>query len=114
MAAIAPAGPAPAKQATASPISLECILCPKKAIFSDSSHLLTHISSKSHLHQKFSIEFRSKSDPVAKEKLDRFETWYADLEIERLMAERLAVQSTRKPTKRNRNRTASKQVSRPV
>ncbi|EPE04231.1 hypothetical protein F503_04746 [Ophiostoma piceae UAMH 11346] len=110
MAAIAPAGPTPAKENNTPSVPLECILCPKKSVFSDSSHLLTHISSKSHLHQKFSIEFRSKSDPAAKEQLDQFDAWYAELEIERLMAERLAAQSTRKPVKRNRNRTAAKQV----
>lgn len=73
MAAIAPAPSNPMKGTNTPPATLQCIICPKKAPFSDASHLLTHISSKTHLHQKFSIEFRSKSDPEAKAQLDQFD-----------------------------------------
>ena len=82
---------------------LECALCPKKPRFSDTSHLLTHISSKAHLHQKFSIEFKAKSDVVAKEKLEVYEGWYNTNEIERLLSERIMSKvKGRAPARRSR------------
>jgi hypothetical protein len=91
-------------------VSLECSLCPKKPKFSDASHLLTHISSKAHLHQKFNTELKAKSDTAASDRLGKFEKWYADNNIERLLAERLSTKNKGKAAPR-RSRAAATPVS---
>lgn len=97
---------AEAVEADQPPFPLECFLCPKKPVFSDSSHLLTHISSKAHLHQKFSMEFKAKSDDGIRDRLQRYEHWYAEYDIERLLSERLATKGIRKqPSRRVRAST---------
>ena len=92
------------------PIALECSLCPKKPKFSDSSHLLTHISSKAHLHQKFSTELKAKSDTAASDRLEKYEKWYADNGIELLLSERLSTKNKGKAAPR-RSRAAATPVS---
>lgn len=92
------------------PITLECSLCPKKPKFSDSSHLLTHISSKAHLHQKFSTELKAKSDAAASDRLEKYEKWYSVNGIELLLAERLSTKSRGKAAPR-RSRAAATPVS---
>ncbi len=80
----------------AQPIPLECVLCPRNPRFSDVSHLLTHVSSKSHLHNKFNSEFRAKSEPAIRDKLRRYEAWYSANGIETLLSERLAAKDQKK------------------
>jgi hypothetical protein len=81
-------------------IPLHCILCPKQPTFSDVSHLLTHISSKSHLANRFRLELRAKTENDARAQLNRFEHWYTENSIERLLSERLAAKEAKKPSKR--------------
>lgn len=83
-------------------IPLECILCPKRPKFSDVSHLLTHISSKSHLHNKFNIEFQAKSEAGPRDKLRKYERWYSENGIETLLADRLAAKDQKKTVRRGR------------
>lgn len=71
-------------------IPLQCLLCPKEPTFSDVSHLLTHISSKSHLACRFKLELLKKSDDDAKAKIIAFEEWYERNEVEALLDTRMA------------------------
>ncbi|CAK7205954.1 hypothetical protein SEUCBS139899_008734 [Sporothrix eucalyptigena] len=114
MAAVAPMDPPADLVADSEPtVQLECNLCPKKPVFSDSSHLLTHISSKGHLHQRFSTEFKAKSDDAAKEKLEKYEQWYKANDIERLLSERMSSKAKgRPPPRRPRAAAAAPRKSR--
>ncbi len=91
-----------------SAIPLRCTLCPKEPIFSDISHLLTHISSKGHLSHKFKLQIRGQTDPHARIELERYEIWYADNNLDELLAERLASKESKSTIKRMR--TTSKAV----
>ncbi|CAK7210897.1 hypothetical protein SBRCBS47491_000934 [Sporothrix bragantina] len=97
-----PVRAAPDAEETERSVQLECVLCPKKPKFSDSSHLLTHISSKAHLHQKFSMEFKAKSDVIAKGKLEVYDKWYKANEIERLLSERMSSKVNGRAPRRSR------------
>ncbi|KAK0733945.1 hypothetical protein B0T26DRAFT_736747 [Lasiosphaeria miniovina] len=109
MAAIAPmdlvmkAGPAS--------IPLKCTLCPKKPNFSDLSHLLTHISSKSHLSHRFKIELRAQSERDAREAIRKYEEWYAGHGIMNLLAERMTAKEQKKPSKRGRPSNANARIT---
>jgi hypothetical protein len=81
-------------------IPLECLLCVKNPKFSDISHLLTHISSKSHLAQQFSVGLRAKNEPPIKERLRRYEKWYEENGIEDLLQERMAAKVHKKTGRR--------------
>ncbi|KAH8815436.1 hypothetical protein F5884DRAFT_667381 [Xylogone sp. PMI_703] len=78
------------------PASLLCSLCPKQPRFSDISHLLTHISSKSHLSHHFKLQIRSQSDAEAKKKLDDFDRWYRGNGFDIRLSERLALKEQKK------------------
>jgi hypothetical protein len=83
-------------------IDLQCTLCLKNPKFSDVSHLLTHISSKSHLAARFKLQIKAQSELDAKEQLDQFDFWYYTSNIDSLLAERLAAKE-HKRTKKSRN-----------
>jgi hypothetical protein len=89
------------KQA-ATTIPLLCDLCPKKPRFSDVSHLLTHISSKSHLSNRFKLQIRSQGEPEARRLLADFDNWYTSNGLEDLLSERLSAKEQKKTTKRTR------------
>ncbi|KAK0668297.1 hypothetical protein QBC41DRAFT_393951 [Cercophora samala] len=98
MAAIAPMEmPGPA----ANTIPLHCLICPKKPAFSDLSHLLTHIASKSHLAQKFKVGLRP--DPESKADTAAYLDWEETYGINDLLAERLASKDKKTGKKRARN-----------
>ena len=104
MAAIAPMDLV-AKTDPAS-IPLKCTLCPKRPNFSDVSHLLTHISSKSHLSHRFKAELRSHTEREAQEAIRQYEDWYERYEIRGLLAERMAAKDQKKTAKRGRSSKA--------
>ncbi|KAI9745427.1 MAG: hypothetical protein M1818_000961 [Claussenomyces sp. TS43310] len=83
-------------------IPLLCSLCPKEPRFSDISHLLTHVSSKSHLSHRFKLQIRSQGEPDARQQLENYETWYAENGLEDLLSERLASKEHKKLSKRTR------------
>lgn len=83
-------------------IPLLCMLCPKEPHFSDISHLLTHISSKSHLSHRFKLQIRSQAEPEAREQLDNFETWYSENGLDDLLSDRLATKEHKKMAKKPR------------
>lgn len=89
--------PKPTK--TESSTELTCSLCPNTPKFSDISHLLTHVSSKSHLSHRFKIQLRAQSEPEAKEKLDNFDYWYHDSNLDVMLSERLAAKESKKAAK---------------
>ncbi|KAH7364084.1 hypothetical protein BKA65DRAFT_572239 [Rhexocercosporidium sp. MPI-PUGE-AT-0058] len=82
-----------------SDIDLQCILCPKDPKFSDISHLLTHISSKSHLAHRFKLEIRAQSEAECRDKLDQFAFWYTQNKLDTLLSERLAAKDNKKAKK---------------
>jgi hypothetical protein len=88
-------------------IELTCSLCPKTPMFSDISHLLTHISSKSHLSHRFKLQIRAQSEPTAKEKLDTFDYWYQNNNLDIMLSERLAAKEHKKMTKERKARTSN-------
>jgi hypothetical protein len=81
-------------------IPLKCVLCPKRPSFSDVSHLLTHISSKSHLSHRFKTEIRSQKETEARDILEQYDDWYERYGIKQLLAERMAAKDQKKTTKR--------------
>jgi hypothetical protein len=81
-------------------IPLLCSVCPKTPRFSDASHLLTHISSKGHLHAHQQMKIRSRSELAASASLTQYERWYKQYNIETLLAERLAAKDEKDATKR--------------
>lgn len=93
---------------TAEPASipLRCTLCPKKPKFSDLSHLLTHISSKSHLAHRFKTELKARDDRAALEAVRQYDLWCDRYGINGLLAERMAAKEQRKTGRRRRNSNA--------
>lgn len=78
-----------AKAPSAPPIPLVCVVCPSQPRFSDVSHLLTHLSSKGHLHTLNDTKIRSHADLSAAQTIATYEKWYKDNGLERMLAERL-------------------------
>lgn len=83
---------------------LLCSLCPRTPRFSDMSHLLTHISSKSHLSHRFKLQIRSQSELEAKRQLDDFNDWYDNNGLEALLSERLAAKEVKKEAKMKKDK----------
>ena len=79
--------------------ALLCIICPKRPVFSDVSHLLTHVSSKAHLSNYFKLQIRSQQEPGAGELLDDYDVWYKDNDLPKLLADRMASKEARKRKK---------------
>jgi hypothetical protein len=92
-------------------IQLLCSLCPKNPKFSDISHLLTHISSKSHLSHRFKLQIRSQSEIAAKKQLDDFDIWYHNNNLDVLLSERLAAKEQKKFAKDKKSRMSNVSVS---
>lgn len=101
----------PPKMKRESSIPLVCSLCPKNPQFSDISHLLTHISSKSHLAAKFKLQIRAQAEPEAREQLEGFEFWYRTNNLDGLLSERLAVKVQKKAAKDRKTRQSGATIS---
>lgn len=80
-------------------IKLQCSLCPKNPKFSDVSHLLTHISSKSHLSHRFKLQIRAQSEAPARRQLEDFDSWYRGNNLDVLLSGRLAAKEQKKSAK---------------
>lgn len=72
-----------------STLVLQCNICPKAPTFSDRSHLLTHVSSKSHLSYYFKLQVRSHREPEAEKLLSEYDAWYKDNGLAALLAQRM-------------------------
>ena len=68
---------------------LRCSICPKDPTFSDVSHLLTHVASKGHLSHYFRAQVRSRQDFNVHQKLQDYDIWYLENNIEDLLSQRL-------------------------
>ncbi|TAQ87303.1 hypothetical protein B7494_g4386 [Chlorociboria aeruginascens] len=88
-------------------VPLLCSLCPKSPQFSDISHLLTHMASKSHLAHRFKLQIRGQTDIAAQEKLNDFDRWYHAFGLDTLLSERLAAKEQKKTAKERRSRGAT-------
>ena len=90
-----------------SSIELTCCLCPKTPKFSDISHLLTHVSSKSHLAHRFRLQIRANTEPEAKEKLDNFDNWYQENNLDTMLSLRLSAKTQKKTAKERKARISN-------
>ncbi|KAH8657557.1 hypothetical protein BGZ60DRAFT_133431 [Tricladium varicosporioides] len=101
----------PPKMKRESSIPLVCSLCPKSPQFSDISHLLTHISSKSHLAAKFKLQIRAQAEPEARDQLECYEFWYSTNNLDGLLSERLAIKEQKKAAKDRKTRQSGATIS---
>ncbi|KAK3300834.1 uncharacterized protein B0H64DRAFT_24680 [Chaetomium fimeti] len=92
-------------------IPLRCTLCPKKPGFSDLSHLLTHISSKSHLAHRFKAELKARDDRVALDEVRQYDNWCEQYGINALLAERMAAKEQKKTGRRGRQSNSASNKS---
>lgn len=81
-------------------IPLICHLCPRKPTFSDVSHLLTHVSSKSHLAAEFKLKHSKKAED--QDALVQYDQWAQDHGVNDLVANRIAAKEQKKAPKRQR------------
>ncbi|KAJ6120412.1 hypothetical protein N7523_004692 [Penicillium sp. IBT 18751x] len=85
------------------PLKLQCIICPGQPCFSDTSHLLTHISSKAHLSFYFKLQVRSHQEDDAIELLMRYDHWFNTNNLAQLLSDR----STTKEDRRKKRKSAA-------
>ncbi|GFF31942.1 hypothetical protein IFM51744_01612 [Aspergillus udagawae] len=76
--------------------ALQCNICPKRARFSDVSHLLTHVSSKAHLSHYFKLQVRSHQEIEARNLLHEYDKWYKANNLAKLLSDRMASKEARK------------------
>ncbi|EXJ65492.1 hypothetical protein A1O7_01833 [Cladophialophora yegresii CBS 114405] len=93
---------------------LNCSICPKQPSFSDTSHLLTHVSSKGHLAEWHKLQVRSFQDIAAAVALANYNQWCQQHDIDRLLSERMQMKEDKQARKRRttttRNASAPKLV----
>jgi hypothetical protein len=82
---------------------LQCIICPRQPRYSDTSHLLTHISSKAHLSHYFKLQVRSHQDDHAVELLMQYDNWFNNHHLAQLLSDR----STSKEDKRKKRKSGA-------
>lgn len=76
-------------------IPLLCKVCPKKPHFSDISHLLTHVDSKSHLKYYSNAKIRGRQDQSIRQQFDEYNQWYEENGIEKLLSQRILQKDSR-------------------
>ncbi|KAI5918259.1 hypothetical protein F4810DRAFT_596748 [Camillea tinctor] len=76
-------------------IPLVCSICPKNSTFSDISHLLTHVSSKGHLHNYFQLSISRETDADAAYALSEFDQWFEENDINTLLRHRKTARAQR-------------------
>src|SRR5690349_9549776 len=79
---------------------LNCSICPKKPTFSDTSHLLTHVSSKGHLSHLHKLQVRSHQEIAAGVQLATYNQWYQHHGLGQLLSERLLLKEARSAGRR--------------
>jgi len=97
----------PLKPKVETNIPLHCTLCPKNPKFSDVSHLLTHISSKSHLANRFKLQIRAQTEIAAQQQLDNFDRWYTGNGLDVMLSERMASKEHKKSAKEKKARISN-------
>lgn len=86
-------------------IPLKCYLCPGTPIFSDISHLLTHISSKSHLAVRFRIGLSDSEQD--KQRIVQFDNWAAQYGINQLLKNRQDAKDQKKQGQQQKKQRAT-------
>ena len=76
-------------------IPLLCKVCPKNPHFSDISHLLTHVDSKSHLKCYSNAKIRGRQDLCIRQQFDEYNQWYEENGIEKLLSQRILQKDSR-------------------
>ena len=76
-------------------IPLLCKVCPKNPHFSDISHLLTHVDSKSHLKYYSNAKIRGRQDQSIRQQFDEYNQWYEENGIEKLLSQRILQKDSR-------------------
>lgn len=89
-------------------IPLLCHLCPRKPKFSDVSHLLTHISSKSHLATLFQLGLSDDSED--KHTIRRFNEWAEQYGINQLLKNRQDAKEQKKQGQHKRQRATGNEA----
>lgn len=79
---------------------LNCSICPKQPSFSDTSHLLTHVSSKGHLSHLHKLQVRSHQEIAAGVKLATYNQWYQQHGLGQLLSERMVMKEAKKAGRR--------------
>jgi hypothetical protein len=87
---------------------LNCSICPNQPTFSDTSHLLTHVSAKGHLSNLHKLQVRSHQEISASHQLAVYNQWYQQHDLGRLLSERLLQKESKKAPKRRRTTTSPK------
>lgn len=87
---------------------LQCIICPGQPVFSDVSHLLTHVSSKAHLAHQFKLQVRSHQAADAAELLNAYNAWFNTNNLAQLLSDR----SSSKEDRKNKRRSSGKKAVR--
>ncbi|KAL9633862.1 MAG: hypothetical protein Q9164_004439 [Protoblastenia rupestris] len=88
-------------------IPLHCNICPKEPEFSDISHLLTHVASKGHLSHYFKAQVRARQDENIRHRIDTYDRWYDQYQIEKLLSQRMSSKEKKDGNKQtiiNKNR----------
>lgn len=85
---------------------LQCIICPGRPCFSDTSHLLTHVSSKAHLSYYFKLQIRSHQADDAVELLMQYDHWFNTNNLAQLLSDR----STTKEDRRKKRKSAAQDM----
>ncbi|KIW82900.1 hypothetical protein Z517_02143 [Fonsecaea pedrosoi CBS 271.37] len=91
---------------------LNCSICPGQPSFSDTSHLLTHVSSKGHLSEFHKLQVRSYQDIAAGVELAKYNHWYQQHDIDRLLSERMQMKEN-KQAKKKRASAATRNTCEP-
>ncbi|EXJ79194.1 hypothetical protein A1O3_08695 [Capronia epimyces CBS 606.96] len=79
---------------------LNCSICPKQPSFSDTSHLLTHVSSKGHLSHLHKLQVRSHQEIAAGVQLATYNQWYQQHALGQLLSERMIMKEAKKAGRR--------------
>jgi hypothetical protein len=93
---------------------LKCSICPKQPSFSDTSHLLTHVSSKGHLSEWHKLQVRSFQDIAAGVALANYTYWCQQHDIDRLLSERMQMKEDKQAKKRQATGTRSASAAAPI
>lgn len=93
---------------------LKCSICPNQPTFSDTTHLLTHVSSKGHLSNLHRLQVRSVQESNAGRHLTAYNQWYQQHDLGRLLSERMLQRESKKATRRTRSTMSPNKVKKEV
>jgi hypothetical protein len=89
---------------------LNCSICPKQPTFSDTCHLLAHVSSKGHVSNLHKLQVRSYQEISAGHQLAAYNQWYQQHDLGRLLSERMLQKELKQTTNRGRATTSTRKI----